>query len=234
MTLVALSPDLFTMERVEPSGFSTGSFVLRLPSGGTLLHGPVWLGDAVADEVAEIGDPEILFAPNHFHHLSLAKWKARFPKARVVASDRARPRLAKQKRVLAANLSIEALSTVEAELPSGVRFLASPGTKNGETFLSLPWGEGRALVVCDAFFHVTRPTKGFTGAVLRALSVAPGLTIGKTFHWLGVEDRAIYGAWLAKVLAEETPKTLFFSHGGVYDVGSGEELSRLVARTFGP
>ncbi len=233
MSLVSLSPALHTMERVERSGFSVASFVIRLPSGGTLLHGPIWLGDSVADEVEKIGAPEILFAPNHFHHLSLAKWKARFPSASVVASDTARPRLMKQKRIVESKVVIASLDSVADRLPPDVHFLACPGTKNGETFLSIPWEGGRALVVCDAFFHVTRPTTGFVGVALRALSVAPGLVISKTFMWLGVKDRAVYGKWLRETLAREAPKRLFFSHGSPYDVGSGAELTEVVARRFG-
>lgn len=243
MSLVPLSSDLSMMERVEPSGFSLASYVLRLPSGGTLLHAPIWLGDAAADEVANLGTPEILFAPNHYHHLSLAKWRARFPKARIVASEGARPRLSKQKKIVAAGLTIEPLESVASELPRDVRFLVCPGTKTGETFLSIPFrarepgqtGEGagvsaRALLVCDAFFHVTRPTTGLMGFILRATDTAPGLTIGKTFMWLALKDRAAYGTWLRRVLAEEAPTKLFFSHGAPYDVGTREELDRLVSR----
>jgi len=232
MSLVRLAPGFASFERIESSGWSVASYVLVLPSGGTLLHAPVWIDETTADTIEAMGPPEVLFAPNHFHHLSLSRYRARFPRAQIVASDRATPRLVGQRHLARAGHGVGPLSGVV--LPSGAALHPLEGTKNGETLLSVPLGGGaRGLVVCDALFHVNRPTTGLTGVILRATDTAPGLTIGKTFLWLGVADRAAFAASLRRVLAETRPTKLFFSHGDPYDVGDGARLHEVIAGRFG-
>jgi hypothetical protein len=68
-------------------------------------------------------------------------------------------------------------------------------------------------VTCDAFFGIDHPVTGLEGAVLRALSIVPGLRVGKTFKWVVLADRRKYLAWLEAMLAREQPRVLHLSHG---------------------
>src|SRR5204862_5508376 len=88
-----ITPGIYRVERVSPSGWGACMIAVRLADGGLLLHSPTWIDDAFMNEVRAIGIPSVLFAPNHFHHLSLGAYKSRFPDAIVVASDVARRRL---------------------------------------------------------------------------------------------------------------------------------------------
>jgi hypothetical protein len=186
------------------------------------------MGDALLDRIAALGPVEVLFAPNHFHHLGLPRYRARFPDARVVASEAARPRLLKQ-----GHAPIADLAQAAPLLPEGGRFLECEGLKNGEVFLSLDAGGERVWIVCDAFFHETRPTQFPRSLLFRALGVAPGLRIGRTFHWVGLRDRRAYRAWLEEALACERPARILVSHGTPIDVGDGEALRQEIARALG-
>ncbi|MBX3246319.1 MAG: hypothetical protein KF901_03975 [Myxococcales bacterium] len=224
-TLTALGDGLWHAEKDLGFGWHNGMYVARLASGGLLVHSPTRLGTELLEQLAGLGDVEVLFAPNHFHHLGLPAYRERFPQAAVVASERASARLRKK-----GHVGLAPIDAAAERLPPGARFLVPAGTKNGEAWLSLDVDGARTWIICDALFHETRPLKGARGVMLRWLSTAPGLCIGATFDWLGLEDRAAFRAWLERTLDEERPARILPSHGTPYDVGDGEELRALIAR----
>ena len=94
-------------------------FAIPLPDGGVLIHSPTWLGDdSTFSRIEAVGTPRVLFAPNHFHHLSLARFRDRYPQALAVATWTALTRLQAK--------GHEGLSDVTAAaplLPAGARFV---------------------------------------------------------------------------------------------------------------
>lgn len=226
--LAEVAPGIWIAERGVGGGWHNAMFIVRLRTGGVLVHSPTRMGDAMLEQVAALGPVEVLFAPNNFHHLGLPRYRERFPGALVVASEAARPRLLKQ-----GHASIADLSEAAPLLPEGGSFLECEGLKNGEVFLSLDAGGDRVWIVCDAFFHETRPTQFPRSLLFRALGVAPGLRIGRTFQWVGVRDRRVYRAWLEQALERELPARIFVSHGTPIEVGDGEALRAEIARAFG-
>ncbi len=200
--------DVVVLEKVAPTGWSWSMQLVRLAGGGVLVHSPTWLGEGTFERVSAIGEPRVLFAPNHFHHLSLQRFRDRWPAAVVVASEAALPRLRDE-----GHRGLAELESASGLLPPGASWLRCEGTRSGEAWLSLARGAGRAWIVCDAFFHVTRPLSGVTGLALRALAVAPGLRVSRTFRWLALRDRAAYRAWALAAIAREAPSELHVSHG---------------------
>ena len=220
-----IAPGVHRASRVDGAGWEVDMYTVALPSGGLLVHSPTRVDGAPHPGLDALGRPEILLAPNHFHHMGLKAYRAKYPDAAAVASDGARPRLARQ-----GHADLGRLEDVGDRLPRGARFLVCEGVKTGEVFLSLDAGGRRVWIVCDALFHVTRPLTGFTGFVLKSLKTGPGLCVGQTFLWLALRDRRSYLSWLKKMLDEERPATLLFSHGDPYDVGDGAELASLLER----
>lgn len=194
--------------RIEPSGWELGMMVVSLPDGGTLVHSPTWLGDGTFEAIEKIGTPRVLFAPNHYHHLSLVRYRERFPEALATAADAALPRLRKK-----GHAGLVSLADTAKLLPHGARYLVPSGLRNGEAWLSLPAKDGRAWLVCDAFFHVTGKVRGPVGWALRATATVGGLRLGETFRWLAIADRRVYRDWALCRLAEEEPSVLVVSHG---------------------
>lgn len=174
--------------------------------GSCLVYSPTWLGEATRDTVAAFGEPRVLVAPNHYHHLSLPRFRATWPGATAIASDDARPRLRRQ-----GHEGLQGLDAVA--LGPDVRLLPCEGTKTGETWVSVTRGDRRVLIVGDAFFHVPGPVHGPTGLALRALRTAPGLCLGRTFQWLAIRDAAAYRRFALATLDRERPDTILFSHG---------------------
>jgi hypothetical protein len=195
-----------TLEYAAGSGWGWNVHLLRLPSGGLFLYSPAWLGDDTFAQVEKHGAPEVLFAPNNVHHLSLEKFREKWPKAMACASKPALPRLLKH--------GHDGLRDVaDAPLPEGAKLLVSEGTRSGETFLSV----GGEWIVADALVNFTRPITGFTGLILKQLHISGGLGIGSLFCWFSVTDKATYKSWLFEQLDQDKPKALHFSHGSRYD-----------------
>lgn len=70
--------------------------VIRLASGGVIIHSPGHFDDALARSVAELGAVEAIIAPGNFHHLHVPAWQGAFPSARTYACpgvDKRAPRL---------------------------------------------------------------------------------------------------------------------------------------------
>ena len=74
-------------------GWQRAMVLVRLPGGGLLVHSPTWVGPATFAKVEAFGEPRVLFAPNHFHHMFLARFRERWPGARAVAGGVALGRL---------------------------------------------------------------------------------------------------------------------------------------------
>ncbi|MGB1465056.1 MAG: DUF4336 domain-containing protein [Alcanivorax nanhaiticus] len=55
--------------------------VVKLSSGGLLLHSPIPVDDALAAELAGLGEVKHIVCPNLFHHVFAAEVKARYPQA---------------------------------------------------------------------------------------------------------------------------------------------------------
>lgn len=208
----------FTQRRA--SGWPTTMHVLSLGDGDLLIHSPTWIDDATLDEIENMGTTRILFAPNHHHHKGLERYRHRFPRAMAVASKIALRRLG--------SLGHEGLvSTEDVDLPGGMRWLVPDGTKSGEAWIAVD-GELSTWVVCDAFFNEPAHLRGFEGMVLRALNVAPGLSIGITFEMLGIREPTRYAAWVAAAIARERPARILFSHGDPIEADGGAHLLTLL------
>lgn len=192
---------------VDGAGWEVGMHVVPLPGGASLVFSPTWHGEGTFEQVAAVGEPTVLVAPNHFHHMQVKRFAARFPNARAVTSTAAAPRLRKQ-----GHTALGHVSEVATSLGS-VRLVEVPFTKTGETWVSLDGEHGRTWIVCDAFFNVERPVTGLLGVGLRALNTSPGLKVGRTFRWLAVTDRPKYLDALGGLVREEKPRAIYFSHG---------------------
>lgn len=185
----------------DASGWERGMHVVRTASDVVVVS-PTWCGDGTLERIAA---PTVLLAPNHYHHLSMRRFRAAFPGARAVAGSGALPRLARQ--------GHEGLGAVGELRLDGLRFVEAPHVRTGETMVLVSTPRGTELIVCDAFFHMTSEITGVTGMLLRALSTAPGLKVGRTYRWLATSDRARYLDWLEGLLRETRPVAAHFAHG---------------------
>jgi hypothetical protein len=219
-----MTRSLVQLAVAPPGGWPRSMILVPAPDRGLLVHSPTWLGDDTFARVEAHGEPRVLFAPNHFHYLSIARFRERYPRAKVVAGTTALTRLRAKGR-----LDVEHVDAARAELSPGTSFLECAGTRAGETLLSVDDAGTRTWIACDAFFNVATPVDGALGVLLRALKTTPGLCLGQTFLWLALRDRRAYREWILEALAREKPTRLYVSHGEVAEGGDlAERLAALV------
>jgi hypothetical protein len=198
---------------------------LRLADGRLAIHSPIrGLGSDAHRELAAIGAPAFLIAPNHFHHLGLRDFAARHAGVTVVASPAAAPRV---KRKYGHEVR-DAEAALRDALPATLSLLFPPGMRAGELWLSIASPQGRAWVVGDAFFNIPRTPRTPIGLLLRLLGISSGLRIGASFRWL-VRDRPGYRRWLTDAIATQRPTMLLPCHGDILaDAALPDRLQRLV------
>jgi hypothetical protein len=215
VTLVAAEqvvPGVHRIEKVLDWGWSNSMHVLTLADGGVLVHSPTWCGDGTFEAVEQLGPVRAILAPNHFHHVFLARFRERYPAAIVVATAQARKRLERK-----GHGGLRDIVELSPWLPDGARVVACEHMKTGEAWLVWPAPGGPALVVCDGFFHVTRPVRGFRGWMLRRMKIAPELSFGWTTKNLALTDASAFKAWVTGFLDEVAPRWLVPSHGAVIE-----------------
>ena len=226
MRAAPILPGVDRLERVLDGGWSLSMHLFALPGGGVLVHSPTWCGEGTFDAVDAAGEVRAILAPNHFHHASLARFRARYPAALAVATAQAQARLARK-----GHRDLADLDALAPLLPAGARAIACAHMKTGEAWLVWPAPGGPALVVCDAFFAVEGPVRGPRGWLLRRMQIAPGLCFGWTTKYVAVADRPAFRAWAAETIAGIAPRWLVPSHGAPVEDGElASTLTALLAR----
>jgi hypothetical protein len=128
--LVKLHDDLHVVAAPHTyMGLSLGArmTVLRLPDGSLALHSPVPIDDALAREIAALGEVAHVIAPSLFHHVYAGPAAQRYPKARVHAAAG----LAKKR----PDLRIDAELGEGTRLGDGIVAIPIEGCMLGETVL---------------------------------------------------------------------------------------------------
>lgn len=213
-------------ERRDENGWPLVMHVVELGGGELLIHSPTHIDERTYDAISKLGKPRFLFAPNHFHNVSIDRYAKRFPGAVAIASHGAIPRLRGKVKT-----PVEPLESVA--LPAGAQFLVPEGTKSGEAWLSIDGATGPTWIVCDAFFNETRPVKGLFGFVLRQLKIAPGLCVGRTYTFLALRDSKKYLADVLAMTEKEKPARVLFSHGDPLEEDVPEALTAILHQRLG-
>lgn len=130
--LTPFAEDLWIVDApMKMAGLQLGTrmTVVRLEDGGLLLHSPVPIDEALAQELRALGPVAHIVAPNAFHHLHVGPAMARFPEARSYGA----PGLALKR----LDLRFGAMFTEETPLPFARELepLTLRGSLLGETVL---------------------------------------------------------------------------------------------------
>ena len=67
--------------------FTTRMTVIKLANGDLWVHSPIYLSDALKNQIDRLGPVKHLIAPNHLHHLFLPQWITAYPDAKTYGTD---------------------------------------------------------------------------------------------------------------------------------------------------
>jgi hypothetical protein len=215
--LVQVGPDVWQVSGTMDLPIPRNMAVVRLPDGGLVLHSVVAMDEARQAELEALGPIAAMIAPSFYHRLDIAQYKARYPKAAVIAPARVRSKVEEVVKVDA---------TCEDFLPGlGIGCRAVGGL--AEMQYDVPGG---TVIVCDALGHgATNP--GFGGWVASFLG-PPGAKLGipRIVKWRQCEDYEAFKRWLGDLAAREDVTRLMMAHGDVVSQDVRAELKNAAAR----
>jgi hypothetical protein len=179
-----------------------------------MLWSPIAIDDALAEELAALGEVTDLAAPNCFHHLYLDGAKERYPDARMLGA----PGLAEKR----SDLSFDG-PLADAALGAEMELLPVDGIPKLNEVLLLHRPSG-SLVVTDLVFHVLEAKGLMSWLVFRVLAGTLGhCRQSRLVRW-ATEDRDRYTASVEAVLARDFDR-LVVAHGEVIETGGREALA---------
>ncbi len=165
--------------------------IVRREDGKLLLHGLMALDDARQKQIEALGEIAHLVVPSGFHRLDAARYRARYPNAKLFAPAAARKRVEKTAKVDGAYADYEKDATTE---------LASiDGLADREGALVIQSKRGVTYVMNDALFNMP-DASGLSGFVLKKITQSTGgPKVSRTARIAIVADKARYRASLEKM-----------------------------------
>jgi hypothetical protein len=209
--LEALAPNLWWVWSLLASPpMPRNMVVVRLPSGGLLLHSPICLPEEEMARLDALGPVELIVVPNEGHRIDSLRFRKRYPGARVLAPFNARKKV---ERVVPVDACCEEV------LPGlGIGVHLPRGMKQGyelvyEVDLE---GGGKALIVNDVLGcpHDHFAPTGLQGWVFGLVGV-PGGGVGQAriVRFFFGKDAKAFKRFVEQLAEIEDLRVVTTSHG---------------------
>lgn len=191
----------------------TRSTIVRLASGGLWIGSPGPFDEAQVASIRELGPVEALVAPNTFHHVYLAKAKARFPEAEVFLAPGLKEKVP----------SVPTGEVLGNESPWGdvlEQALMEGTTTNEVVFFHRA---SRSVVITDLVFNLRKG--GLWTRIAMSLNGGFG-RFGPTKVMMGtVRDRRAFLRSIERILAWDFDRVIL-AHGEVLETGGREAMAQ--------
>ena len=219
--LTALAPDLFTATstiRFFGMVLPIRMVIVRLPDGSLALVSPIPMDEALAVEVAALGEVRYLVGPNLLHHLSLAAWRERFPAATLLGA----PGLAAKR----SGLSFDGELTDAPWGDALSAHLVAGAPRINEVVLH--HAASGTLITADLLFNIVTPATRWSAVVL-AMAGTRGRLARSREWWFLVKDKAAFNQSLDRILALPFDRVTM-AHGEVVETNGRAEMARIFGR----
>lgn len=209
----SLTPDASV--RVLKYTFGPGTsntLAVQLANGTWLVVSPASdVPPFVLDDLAKDGDVSALLAPNAYHHLGQAQWRARFPGATSYAPEGALPRLAKKSR----GVPYRPLAELAPPVRPSVELFTPQGLKSPDVLLCISARDRTVWWLGDLFSNSTAADQVWWLRLVVAPLAGSGLGYRRNAKpgLVYVSDAA---AWLASTraaIAAHPPSIVVPAHG---------------------
>jgi len=205
--LEKLEPNLWRVEGNLPRGPGHRVMTLvKLPSGGLVVHNAIALEDAAMQKLEGFGRPAFIVVPGAFHRQDARIWKDRYPSAKVVSPRGAMKSVSKI-------VPVE-LSYAEAPSDDGVKLAHFEGVKEREGYVEVHSAEGTTLIINDVICNLPK-----SGGLLGFFMGPTGQpSVPRVTRWLVAKDRGALGEDIDRLARIPDLRRLIFSHGDNIDV----------------
>lgn len=188
---------------------TANALALAVPGGVIVVSPPCNPPESAFTELAEHGPVKALVAPNAFHNMGLAAWRARFPEARLFAPAQSIARVEKQ-----AKLSgVRPVAEMADILGDRIELVDMPHYKTGEALVRWRTEGGWAWYVTDVMMNFPEVPKGIFGTICRWTKSAPGLRRNAISGTFATRDKRALYAWLNEQADRTPPGVVVVCHG---------------------
>lgn len=198
--------------RIFPLGHRMA--VVRLASGDLVVHSPIPYEDALAKELAELGELQHVIAPSIFHNLFLSPWAENYPDATFWAVPSFREQYPE--------LRVDRILDDGAEI-DGLRCIEVAGMPKVREHV-LVHEASRSLLIADLVFHFPR-TDSFALRMLLKMVGAYGDVAVSRLYRSCIKDRKAMRASVDRILEEDFDR-IVVGHGDVVETQGKERLRR--------
>jgi hypothetical protein len=208
-----LAPNLWRVEGDLPGSNGTRVMtIVKLASGGLLVHNAIALEEEQMKEIEAFGKPEILIVPNGFHRLDSKVFKGRYPDVRVLCPAGARKKVAQ-------------VVPVDGTLDDGpsdgvVRMFHLDGAKQHEGVVEVKSPSGTTLVFNDVINNL--PKLGGLMGFMLAPTGRPA--VPRIFRMFFVKDKKAFRAGIEKLADTPGLERVIVSHGKMLADKPGDAL----------
>ncbi len=206
-----LEPNLWRVEGELPGGRGRRVMtIVKLASGGLLVHNAIALEEEQMRELEAFGAPEILIVPNGYHRLDAKVFKQRYPQVRVLCPASAKKRV---EQVVKVDGSYD-----DGPREDGVRTYHLDGCKQSEGVVEVKSAGGTTYVLNDAVMNMPK----FGGVMGFMLAPTGRPSVPRVFRLFFVKDKRAFAAGIEKLAATPDLKRVIVSHGKMLE--RGDEL----------
>lgn len=199
--------------------------IAKLPNDELLVHNAIALDEPQMRQIDDWGKVAYVVVPNGYHRLDCARFKRRYPQAKVVCPKEATKRVSEVAKV---DLSYADFPSTEDVT---LRHLA--GTNEAEGIMLVKHAEASSVVFNDLIFNMPH-VGGPMGWVLRYVTASSGgPTISRLARMLVVKDRAKVADELRRLAELPDLRRVIVSHHEMITQRPAEQLQRL-ADTLSP
>jgi hypothetical protein len=174
--------------------------IVRNTRGELVLYSVIALDEAGMTALEALGEPKFMVIPHRRHQMDAPFYKARHPALRVLAPEPARVH----------GVTVDAgLQELRA---SGIESFVLPGNDHEDVVMDIPFGDGRALCICESLGNVSM--SGPMSLLLRLLGPpGGGFGVARAVRIREIPDRPRLRAWLQGQARRTDLRALLFGHG---------------------
>ncbi len=173
----------FSMKRVMT--------VVRLQTGGLLIHSAIAMNEASVARLEAWGRPEVMLIPHVRHRMDAARFKHRYPALRVFAPPG----------VMAKAKAVVRVDGTYAEVPNdpALSLELLDGTGEAEGALLVRSHDGTSVVLTEVMFDLEPPKSALGRAAVKIAGLGPGPRVTPFVKFEMVKDRVALAAHLRRL-----------------------------------
>ena len=206
----------FSMKRVMS--------VVRLHSGGLLIHSAIALDEASMSRLEAFGAPEIMLVPHVRHRMDAARFKRRYPALRVFAPPA----------VMTKARAVVQVDGTYADVPAdpAIALELLEGTGEAEGALLVHSSDGTSVVLTEVVFDLEPPESALGRAAVNLMGLGPGPRVTPFVKFEMVKERAALAGHLARLAAIPDLVRLIVGHSRMSVGAEAASALRAAAATL--